>query len=52
MAIRIWHQSFTVLSDLAAYDEALRDHFQKRVLIQTDYIRAALKAVILGVIYK
>lgn len=28
MLIRIWHQSFTVLSDLAAYDEALRDHFR------------------------
>jgi hypothetical protein len=24
MSIRIWHQSFTVLSDLGAYDEALR----------------------------
>ena len=29
MSIRIWHQSFTVLSDLAAYDEALRDHFRR-----------------------
>ena len=29
MAIRIWHQSFTVLSDLAAYDEALRAHFKR-----------------------
>lgn len=29
MAIRIWHQSFTVLSDLAAYDEALRAHFRR-----------------------
>jgi allantoin racemase len=29
MAIRIWHQSFTVLSDLAAYDEALRTHFAR-----------------------
>ncbi len=29
MAIRIWHQSFTVLSDLAAYDEALKDHFRR-----------------------
>lgn len=27
--MRIWHQSFTVLSDLAAYDEALRDHFRR-----------------------
>jgi allantoin racemase len=29
VTIRIWHQSFTVLSDLAAYDEALRDHFRR-----------------------
>lgn len=29
MSIRIWHQSFTVLSDLAAYDEALRAHFRR-----------------------
>lgn len=29
MTIRIWHQSFTVLSDLGAYDEALRAHFRK-----------------------
>lgn len=29
MTIRIWHQSFTVLSDLGAYDRALKAHFQK-----------------------
>jgi Asp/Glu/hydantoin racemase len=29
MSIRIWHQSFTVLSDLGAYDEALRAHFRR-----------------------
>lgn len=29
MGIRIWHQSFTVLSDLAAYDEALKAHFRR-----------------------
>lgn len=29
MSIRIWHQSFTVLSDLAAYDEALQAHFRR-----------------------
>jgi allantoin racemase len=29
MSIRIWHQSFTVLSDLGAYDEALREHFKR-----------------------
>lgn len=29
MGIRIWHQSFTVLSDLGAYDAALKAHFRK-----------------------
>jgi allantoin racemase len=29
VGIRIWHQSFTVLSDLAAYDEALKAHFRR-----------------------
>lgn len=27
--MRIWHQSFTVLSDLGAYDDALRAHFAR-----------------------
>ncbi|MDO8280357.1 MAG: aspartate/glutamate racemase family protein [Burkholderiaceae bacterium] len=29
MSLRIWHQSFTVLSDLGAYDAALKAHFRK-----------------------
>lgn len=29
MTIRIWHQSFTVLQDLGAYDEALNAHFKR-----------------------
>lgn len=29
MALRIWHQSFTVLSDLGAYDAALKAHFKR-----------------------
>ena len=29
MSIKIWHQSFTVLSDLGAYDDALRKHFNR-----------------------
>jgi allantoin racemase len=29
MSIRIWHQSFTVLSDLGAYDAALKAHFKR-----------------------
>lgn len=28
-SMRIWHQSFTVLSELGAYDEALRAHFAR-----------------------
>lgn len=27
--MRIWHQSFTVLQDLGAYDQALRAHFKR-----------------------
>jgi len=34
MSIRIWHQSFTVLSDLGAYSDALREHF--RVVARPD----------------
>lgn len=29
MSIRIWHQSFTVLSDLGAYEAALQQHFAR-----------------------
>jgi allantoin racemase len=29
VTIRIWHQSFTVLSDLVAYDQALKDHLRR-----------------------
>jgi len=29
MTLRIWHQSFTVLSDLGAYDAALKTHFRR-----------------------
>lgn len=35
MGIRIWHQSFTVLSDLAAYNEALRAHFKRVARLDT-----------------
>ncbi|CAD6533858.1 Hydantoin racemase [Paraburkholderia hiiakae] len=34
MGIRIWHQSFTVLSDLGAYNDALNAHF--RVIARPD----------------
>ncbi|EXF93553.1 racemase [Pseudomonas fluorescens HK44] len=36
MTIRIWHQSFTVLSDLGPYDEALRAHFRKVARADTE----------------
>ena len=29
MSIKIWHQSFTVLQDLGAYDAALQAHFRR-----------------------
>ena len=29
VTMRIWHQSFTVLSELGAYDRALREHFDR-----------------------
>ena len=38
MSIRIWHQSFTVLSDLSAYGEALRAHFSRVARPDTEII--------------
>ena len=38
MAVRIWHQSFTVLSDLTAYDAALRAHFQRVARPDTEIV--------------
>lgn len=29
MALRIWHQSFTVLEDLGAYNDAMQAHFER-----------------------
>jgi allantoin racemase len=43
MAIRIWHQSFTVLSDLAAYDDALRAHFKRVARPDTEIVQHGLK---------
>lgn len=37
-SMRIWHQSFTVLSELVAYDEALRSHFARVSRPDTDII--------------
>lgn len=38
MSIRIWHQSFTVLSDLGAYSDALRQHFRTVARPDTEII--------------
>jgi allantoin racemase len=38
MTIRIWHQSFTVLADLGAYDHALQAHFRKVARPETEIV--------------
>lgn len=38
MTIRIWHQSFTVLSDLGAYDAALKAHFRRVSRADTEVV--------------
>lgn len=38
MGIRIWHQSFTVLQDLGAYDAALKAHFKRVARPDTEII--------------
>lgn len=38
LGIRIWHHSFTVLSDLPAYDAALRAHFRRVARPDTDIV--------------
>lgn len=43
MSIRIWHQSFTVLSDLAAYDEALRAHFASVARPETEIVMHGMR---------
>jgi allantoin racemase len=44
MTIRIWHQSFTVLSDLGAYDEALKAHFKKVARPTTEVVMHGMAA--------
>lgn len=41
--MRIWHQSFTVLSDLAAYDEALSAHFRRVSRPDTDIVMHGMR---------
>ena len=38
MSMRIWHQSFTVLSDLPAYNDALAAHFKKAARPDTEIV--------------
>ncbi len=38
LPIRIWHQSFTVLSDLGTYDAALKEHFKRVARPETDIV--------------
>lgn len=44
MALRIWHQSFTVLSDLGAYDDALKAHFKKVARPDTEIVMHGMRA--------
>jgi Asp/Glu/hydantoin racemase len=44
MAIRIWHQSFTVLSDLPAYEAALRTHFRRVARADTELVLHGMRA--------
>lgn len=43
MATRIWHQSFTVLSDLAAYDDALKAHFRRVARPDTEIVMHGMR---------
>jgi len=43
MAMRIWHQSFTVLSDLGAYDEALKEHFRNVARPDTEIVMHGMR---------
>lgn len=41
--MRIWHQSFTVLSDLGAYDAALRAHFKRVSRSDTEIVMHGMR---------
>jgi allantoin racemase len=43
LATRIWHQSFTVLSDLGAYDDALKEHFKRVSRPDTEIVLHGMK---------
>jgi allantoin racemase len=44
MAMKIWHQSFTVLSDLGAYDDALKAHFRRVARPDTEIVMHGMRA--------
>jgi Asp/Glu/hydantoin racemase len=44
MSLRIWHQSFTVLSDLPAYEAALRAHFRRVARPDTEIVLHGMTA--------
>jgi Asp/Glu/hydantoin racemase len=43
MTIRIWHQSFTVLADLGAYDAALKAHFKRVARPDTEIVMHGMR---------
>ena len=44
MSMRIWHQSFTVLQDLGAYDDALKAHFKRVARPDTEIVMHGMRA--------
>lgn len=43
MTTRVWHQSFTVLSDLGAYDDALQAHFRRVARTDTEIVMHGMR---------
>lgn len=43
MTTKIWHQSFTVLSDLGAYDDALKAHFKRVARADTEVVMHGMR---------
>jgi Asp/Glu/hydantoin racemase len=43
MSMRIWHQSFTVLQDLGAYDDALKAHFKRVARPDTEIVMHGMR---------
>ena len=41
--MKIWHQSFTVLSDLGAYDDALKAHFKRVARPDTEIVMHGMR---------